>query len=395
MVDVKDRIPPPIPWWPIARALLLVLLVSSCGKAPAADLAPLTDSEFERLALELGEEPGYFDTDNLISNETSYQHVIPKLVETVGKGGAYIGVGPDQNFSYIAGLEPRMAFIVDIRRDNLLELLFFKQLFEVADSPAQYLSRLLARPLPIRNSSVELEQESFLTLVKELDKTPSNPDFFRATFEEVWTSLRTRFPSLVSDTDRPTLERMARSFFREGLDLKFTSYGRPPRSIYPTLERLLTETDLEGHHHNFLSSPRRYDVVRRMQAENRIVPVVGDLAGDKAVKRIGDYLRRNDLKVSAFYTSNVEFYLFANQAFPQFARNVRTLPISSRSLFIRSYFSYWRDPHPESVPGYYVTSLLQPIASFLESDSRRPFRSYSELIWKDYVPVATEGAPPR
>src|SRR3954451_3361013 len=81
------------------------------------------------LVEQLSEEGGEFDTDNLISNERSYLEVMPALKAAGVSGGAYIGVGPDQNFSYIAQLRPSIAFIIDIRRDNLLLHLLFKSLF--------------------------------------------------------------------------------------------------------------------------------------------------------------------------------------------------------------------------------------------------------------------------
>ena len=56
--------------------------------------------------------------------------VVPALTAAGLAGGAYIGVGPDQNFSYIAAIAAgRSPFIVDIRRDNLLLHLLFKAIF--------------------------------------------------------------------------------------------------------------------------------------------------------------------------------------------------------------------------------------------------------------------------
>ena len=118
----------------ISRILLLLLtfltpLACRGGEAGAeadARAASATsvqvDSSFAVLVERLSEPGGYFDTDNLISNETSYLHVIGELEELGVSGGAYIGVGPDQNFSYIAHVRPRIAFIIDIRRDNLLKM---------------------------------------------------------------------------------------------------------------------------------------------------------------------------------------------------------------------------------------------------------------------------------
>jgi hypothetical protein len=57
----------------------------------------------------LSEPEGAFDTDNLVSNEKSYLDVSPALVAGHVTGGAYLGVGPDQNFSYIARVRPTFA----------------------------------------------------------------------------------------------------------------------------------------------------------------------------------------------------------------------------------------------------------------------------------------------
>ena len=65
---------------------------------------------------------GYFrsaDITNLTSNELWFQHVIPDSVARVKPGGVYLGVGPEQNFTYMAALRPKMAIIFDIRRGNI------------------------------------------------------------------------------------------------------------------------------------------------------------------------------------------------------------------------------------------------------------------------------------
>jgi hypothetical protein len=69
--------------------------------------------------------------------------VLPDLNRAGIRGGAYLGVGPDQNFSYIADIRPAVAFIVDIRRDNLLLHLLFKALFADAGTRVEYLAGLL------------------------------------------------------------------------------------------------------------------------------------------------------------------------------------------------------------------------------------------------------------
>src|SRR5437588_10927290 len=108
----------------------------------------LSDAEFWNLINELSEAGGYFRSDNFVSNESAFQHVIPALKKQIKPGGVYLGVGPDQNFTYISALGPKLAFITDIRRQNMLQHLMYKALFEMSDTRAEFLSSLFARPLP-------------------------------------------------------------------------------------------------------------------------------------------------------------------------------------------------------------------------------------------------------
>src|SRR5579862_4699587 len=124
------------------RTLLCVGLAVGVLSAQAAP------ASFGAEIARLSEPGGAFDTDNLISNERAYLDVIPTLVSRGVTGGAYVGVGPDQNFSYIARIRPSIAFIVDIRRDNLLLQLLFKALFANSRTRVEYLSLLTGRAPP-------------------------------------------------------------------------------------------------------------------------------------------------------------------------------------------------------------------------------------------------------
>jgi hypothetical protein len=105
----------------------LVLIVPSLF---AADTIPreLTDDAFWRLVNDYSEQGGSFRFEYM-SNEQQFQYVIPRLKENKKPGGVYLGVGPEQNFTYIAALQPKMAFIFDIRRQNMVEHLIYKDVF--------------------------------------------------------------------------------------------------------------------------------------------------------------------------------------------------------------------------------------------------------------------------
>jgi len=120
------------------------------GAGPATDTLPsrISDADFWNLVGALSEPEGSFPFDNFMSNETTFQSVIPMLHAKARSGGAYLGVGPEQNFTYIATLRPKIAFIIDIRRQNLVEHLMYKALFELSADRATFVSRLFSRQRP-------------------------------------------------------------------------------------------------------------------------------------------------------------------------------------------------------------------------------------------------------
>src|SRR6266581_232999 len=134
-----------------ATALFAFLGPLSLTSTPlfVADELPkqLSDEAFWNLVTEFSETGGYFRSDNFVSNETTFQYVIKDLKKTK-PGGVYLGVGPDQNFTYIVALRPRMAVIFDIRRQNMLQHLMYKALIEMSSDRADFLSRLFSRKRP-------------------------------------------------------------------------------------------------------------------------------------------------------------------------------------------------------------------------------------------------------
>lgn len=339
------------------------------------------DTSFAQLVARLSESGGYFSSDNLISNEASYLHVTGKLEQIGVQGGAYIGVGPDQNFSYIARIRPNIAFMLDIRRDNLLHHFLLKSLFEHARNRIEYLCLLFGKPVP--RDLERWDDVGIGELLAYIDTTASDERRFERTLRDIATTVQ-GFGYPLSDGDLATIGRFHEAFYEQGLDLRFTSYNRAPRAYYPTYRQLLLETNLEGRQANYLVEEDDFQFLKTMQIEDRIVPVVGDLAGDHALREIAAWLRENDERVSAFYTSNVEFYLMASGSFDRFARNVERLPRDSNSVIIRSYFGRGY-PHPQSVPGYYSTQLLQSMDGFVRDDADGGYRSYSDLVVRNMI----------
>lgn len=337
-------------------SLLLALTIPACTGRAAQQTA---STDFAQLVVELSEPGGYFDTDNLISNETSYLHVIDRLEALGVHGGAYIGVGPDQNFSYIAAIRPTIAFLVDVRRDNMLQHLLFKALFALSETRVEYLSLLFGRPPP--SDAAAWGNRDVEALVRYVDETPASAASTGAARRVVDEQIG-QFSIVLSSEDSATIDRFHRTFMDAGLGLRFRTHGRAARYYYPTYRDLLLERTRSGRRASYLASRTAYRTVKSLQDRGLVIPVVGDLAGEHAIAAIAEYLEESGEIVSAYYTSNVEFYLFRNQVFDEFARNVRALPIDRESVIIRSVFHGTFGPHPLAVPGYASTQVLQRIA---------------------------------
>lgn len=318
----------------VRHATLSILFAAAIVAATLHGVAQPPAQSFAGRIERLSEEGGDFDTDNLISNERSYLEVVPALKSSGVTGGAYVGVGPDQNFSYIARIRPAIAFIVDIRRDNLLLHLMFKALFASARTRVEYLALLTGRPAPDRLDS--WRDAALERIAAYIDEATPDPDAARQLDGRVVTAIAA-YGVKLSASDTVTLARFHQTFVAGGLGLKFESRGRPPQRAYPTFRDLLQATDRDGRSWNFLASESDFQFVKSLEAQDLVIPVVGDLGGTHALSAIADLMTARNERLSAFYISNVETYLSGGK-YAQFVKNVVRLPHDARSVLIRSTF---------------------------------------------------------
>ena len=366
--------------------VVLAAAAPACAQAPAADVAPrgavalparLTDAEFWRLVNDLSEPGGYFRSDNFTSNETSFQRVIPQLVETVPKGSVYVGVGPEQNFTYITALRPPMAFVVDIRRQNMVQHLLYKALMETSPDRAEFLSRLFSRARPA-GLGPELSPDSLFRAFTLVDPDSGR---FVANLAQVRDYL-TKTKGFALDTnDLRSLEYVYTAFYLAGPDLTYSfSAGRVGPMWgrrMPTYAELMAETDDDGRMRSYLASEELYRTLADMQKANLLVPLVGDFGGPKAIRALGQWLRERGATVGTFYTSNVEQYLFqGTDAWRRFYDNVGTMPLDPSSTFVRAVFNFGAfDPSLQRT-GPRSVSLLCPIQAQVRSAAEGRLSSY-------------------
>jgi len=367
----------------IPLLMALASLGALCPKDARAPEPPVPDIAIRLapLSAQLSEPGGYFDTDNLISNETAYLQVADRLADAVPPGGVYVGVGPDQNFSYIARVRPRYAFILDIRRQNLLQHLLFAAIFARADDPYQYLCHLFSRACPA--TTPEGAGPGVERALQAVERSPPSEATFAANLQAAYAHIEGPLGFALDARDRGDIRNISRAFFDEQTQIRFRTFGRPA-AYHPTYRTLVLTRSPSGRFGSFLDAAADYAFVRDLSRAQRIVPVVGDFAGPHALRAIGDWVRARALTVTAFYTSNVEFYLFRNDAFARFAASVRALPSQPESVLIRACFDYGRT-HPAALAGHRSVSLLQRLPRFVDLSQTGGYTNDWDLCTTDYL----------
>lgn len=427
---------------------MLVALATGCAartitlEAPAQFLPPPTiptriaDTTYWRMIQQFSEPSGYFSSDNFVSNEGEAQYVIPELSSQTPQGGVYLGVGPEQNFTYIAAFRPRIAFITDIRRQNLIEHLMYKALFELSSDRVDFLSRLWSRERPTRLTALSSPD----TIVALFEAVPPDAELYVRNIATIFDVLVHRHGFALSADDSASLRYVYSAFYLFGPSVNYSSRpnaGSPlfsPRTrvsgtvsslaisdsarrvadslvrlglpvlikgdsnrvsvnnypptgasifangLMPTFRDLMVEDDGRGVQRGWLATEESFRVLKDFQARNLLVPIVGDFGGPKALRAIGAYLSERNVGVNLFYVSNVEQYLFqgGGDAWRRFYANVATLPLDTGAAFIRS-ASNTRTILPRN-PRSRMAQMTSSIAHVVSAYETGMLSSYAQVI---------------
>jgi hypothetical protein len=361
---------------PVARVESLdASAASDAGDAAAAaSLSLMPDEAVGPLIARLSESPGDFPSENYVTNEASLLDVAKALREPKLHGRAYVGVGPEQSYTYLAMLEPRVAYIVDIRRGNLLEHLMFRGCFEVGKTRAEFLTALLARH-PSQLPDVAPDA-GFAPLGAAFRATPPDAALRDAGIARTRAVLD-RLAVVRAPGDDKTIARLHEAFAKHGLAISYTMWNSGRK--YPTLGENFEARDPDDKPASFLASEEIYGRVRRLVLENRVVPVVGDFGGKHALHAVGDDMRARGVALGVFYTSNVEQYLFEQRTYQAFVDSARAMPHDDASLIVRVWFDAGK-PHPAQRPGLRTTQLAIPINVFLARAEKKPFHYYWDVV---------------
>ncbi len=304
-------------------AVCLTLLASPRAQAKLPER--LTDQEFWALSQNSSEGGGYFrgeNITNLTSNELWFQYVVPDLTAKTKPGNVYLGVGPEQNYTYMVATRPAFAVIFDIRRGNLDLQLMYKAMFELSKDRADFIAMLFSKPRPAGLTTKSTAAELF----SAFRASGSSETAYRKNLQAIEQHLTKAHVLPLPADDVAGLEAVYQAFYWSGFAVRAS----------PTYEDLMTATDEAGVHRSYLATEDNFLFLKELESRNLVVPVVGDFGGPKAIRAIGAYLKAHQAVVSTFYLSNVEQYLVQDGKWPAFCRSVATLPLDSTSTFIRT-----------------------------------------------------------
>jgi hypothetical protein len=258
--------------------------------------------------------------------------------------------------------------------------LMYKALLEQSSDRAEFLSRLFSRAQPAGLSAAASVRELFDAYGSV---EPSN-ELFENNLQTLIDRLVSHHRFSLSASDRQSIEYVYRAFYSAGPTIRYSfgRYGgwRP----FPTYADLMMETDGRGENHGYLATEVRFQTLRELEQNNLVVPLVGDFAGRTALRSVGEYLRDHNATVTAFYTSNVEQYLFQNNAWRRFFSNVASLPLDGTSTFIRAYFNNAGYRLPAPGLSFRSTTLLDPIADLVTAFNEGQIRNYGDVIERSH-----------
>ena len=288
----------------------------------------------------------------------------------------------------MVALKPSIVFIVDIRRGAMLHHLLYKALFELAPDRTSFLSMLFSRPRPAgldTSSSVD-------SLLAAFSTAAADSAHYRRNFAAIKKHLDETHHFALGQKDYDGIEYVYNAFFSAGPELTYNFGqgngmggfgGGRGRFGMPSYGALLLERDGAGQNRSYLANESGYRWLRDFQSRNLLVPVIGDFAGPKALRSVGEWVRARGANIDAMYVSNVEQYLFMDaDAWRRYYTNVATLPINPNALFIRS-VSGGRGvvqlPMQQSPNGRSI-QLVSSVAELLRAFAEGRLMGYQDII---------------
>lgn len=354
--------------------LALPILASFLTRPSVAQTCDVPDTFFQQLKTLDGLPTGPESTDNFITNEDSIASVLDQLTQEVPPNSVYLGVGPDQNYSMMAAVNPSFGLILDFRKKN--QLLHFLHKILICESPDRisYLESLWARESGLSEIGGEIELAEIL---QKFQMIPMQPELLQKCRQNVSSTLK-QWNYLQPEEIEETL-RIESRIAGPGPSFQFLAL-----KFYPQFQQLMQMKTRRGEPGHWLASPSFYEKIRRLHVQDRILPIVADWSerpksrATGSFQKISDWMRSQNLKVGCVYLSDVEFFLMRNQSFADYLQNLSCLPIDDKAHIIRT--STKQIAHPERVSGLSSTTIVRPLKRFLTEATKGRYQDWQELF---------------
>lgn len=275
-----------------------------------------------QLALHESVRPSNYTMDCFVTSEIGHNDAIAKCRPGAGEAGtgAFIGVGPCQNLTYVGALRPRLAIICDSRLDNLIEHLMFKLLIERAGDPLDYLLLLFSRRREDRAPGTPASGAQ--ELLAAFDRSVPDRAAYRANLEWLLSEAKRRWE--FGDWHLDRLAYVYGQFFARQLDITAVNKECADALGSPTLRDVILARNSYGRNFHFLADAARFDYVRRLHAEDRIIPVLGNFDSPAGIELINRLLAQFGERADTVYLSNIEDHVLGRYVLD--ARGVASEP---------------------------------------------------------------------
>lgn len=267
-------------WISLTLVIAVLFPVVAMGQAPELSVPAvgetLSEEALDVLGQLQGEDGAPPDEHYYRSNEWRQDLLRPHLE---GLGGAFIGVGSDQNYTMAAMAQAKLLFVVDYdpRIPWIHEI--YRVLVAASDTPAELVAHF---------------SDEQRTATKELLEAGLQA--------------------------HPRTARLVRHWSRR----------RGPWGAYL---RRVARLERDGEPFSWLADPSLFAYVKTMFAEKRIVALRGDLTQNGALRSVGRACGALHVPVSVIYFSNAEqFFTYTEE----FIENMRQLPVAENAIALRT-----------------------------------------------------------
>lgn len=188
----------------------------------------------------------------------------------------------------------------------------------------------------------------------------------------------------------------ARSVFDVLFDRELQKIRGAPRSAKADLDHAtllyvgklvrMASSDLG---HSFLTNSKKYEKLRRLALENKILVVHGSLTGDRAMKSLALKLKELNLSVGTIDVSNFfEYIIESNQSIINYTDNLEALPFEKSALVQLTNGGYPDGFHSKTLNA----DLYKKEHSKLRNAQRRSFEYLED--YKYWIDVLIEDSNP-